>query len=160
MTSEPLENTIVNDDRSPRSERVRARKRLPRPSPSEPLSEAANEIETSKPKPAELERLSAEHRQEEAKPMSEATDTTVTNAVKLASEGLIAPGTSLLMDGDIKAGGAHLVVGLVAKSLLGPVGWLLVAASSFSKSATGKNLTEHFTTKKEPKETTTETVTT
>jgi hypothetical protein len=71
-------------------------------------------------------------------------DATVTNAVKLAGEGLIAPGTSLLLDGDIKAGGAHVVAGLAAKALLGPVGWLLVAANSFSKSATGKSLYEQF----------------
>lgn len=71
-------------------------------------------------------------------------DTTVTNAIKLASEGLITPGSSLLLDGNLKLGGAHLVAGLAAKALLGPVGWLLVAASSFSKSVTGKNLQEHF----------------
>ena len=73
----------------------------------------------------------------------------VTNAVRIAGEGLIAPGTSLLLDGDIKGGGLHVVVGLAARALIGPVGWLLVAADSFSKSSTGKNLHEHFLTKKD-----------
>jgi hypothetical protein len=71
-------------------------------------------------------------------------DATVENAVKLASEGLIAPGTSLLLDGDFRGGGAHVVAGLVAKALLGPIGWVLVAADSFSKSTTGKNVYQHF----------------
>jgi uncharacterized protein DUF6072 len=71
-------------------------------------------------------------------------DTTATNAIKLVSEGLITPGSSLLLDGDLKMGGAHVIAGLAAKTLLGPIGWLLVAASSFSRSATGKNLHEHF----------------
>ncbi len=72
-------------------------------------------------------------------------DTTATNAIKLVGEGLIAPGTSLLLDGDIKGGGAHIVVGLAAKALLGPIGWFLVAADSFSRSTTGKSLTEQLT---------------
>lgn len=72
-------------------------------------------------------------------------EATINNAVKLASEGLVAPGASLLLDGDFKGGGAHLIVGLVAKALLGPIGWLLVAADSFSKSTTGKNVYAHFT---------------
>jgi len=129
-TSELLEETIVNEDRSARSQRVRARKRSPLPSPSE----------TAAPKPAELER-STEH-SKEAKSMNDAT---VSNAVKLAGEGLIAPGTSLLLDGDFKAGGAHVIAGLAAKALLGPICWLLVAASSYSRSTTGKKLHEHFT---------------
>jgi hypothetical protein len=72
------------------------------------------------------------------------SDATVANAVKLAGEGLIAPGTSLLLDGDFKMGGVHVVAGLAAKALLGPIGWLLVAANSFSSSTTGKNLFEQF----------------
>lgn len=71
-------------------------------------------------------------------------NTTANNAIKLAGEGLIAPGASLLLDGDIKGGGAHLVVGLAAKALLGPIGWFLVAADSFSRSTSGKSLTEQF----------------
>jgi hypothetical protein len=125
----------VNDDRSARSERIRAKKRLPSASPSE----------TAATKPAELEPLSAEP-SKETKSMSDAkaTDTTVANAVKIAGEGLVFPGASLLIDGDLKGGGAHLVIGLAAKALIGPIGWFLVAADSFSRSSTGKNLYEHF----------------
>jgi hypothetical protein len=100
---------------------------------------------TAAPKPAELERVSAKQLKE-TKPMN---DTIVNNAVKLAGEGLIAPGTSLLLDGDIKAGAGHVVAGLAAKALLGPVGWLLVAASSFAKSTTGKSLYENLAPKKD-----------
>jgi len=71
-------------------------------------------------------------------------DATVNNAVKLASEGLIAPGASLLLDGDFRGGGVHVVAGLVAKALLGPIGWVLVAADSFSRSTTSKTLFAHF----------------
>jgi hypothetical protein len=120
----------VADNRSAKSERGIARKRLPPAAPSE----------TVQPKSAKLESFSAEQNKE----MKFMNDTTVTNAIKLASEGLITPGSSLLLDGNLKLGGAHLVAGLAAKALLGPVGWLLVAASSFSKSVSGKNLQEHF----------------
>jgi hypothetical protein len=72
------------------------------------------------------------------------SDTTLDNAVKLAGEGFIAPGASLLLDGNFKAGSLHVVAGFAARALLGPVGWFLVAASSFAKSTTGKNLVEQF----------------
>ena len=71
------------------------------------------------------------------------SDKTVTNAVKLASE-IITPGGSLLLDGDIRRGGAHVLLGLAARALLGPVGWVLVAANSFSQSTTGKSLPEQL----------------
>jgi hypothetical protein len=72
------------------------------------------------------------------------SNSTASNAIKLASEGLLTPGASLLLDGDIRRGGAHVLVGLAARALLGPVGWLLVAANSFSRSTTGLGLTEQF----------------
>lgn len=76
-------------------------------------------------------------------------NTTASNAIKLASEGLITPGASLLLDGDIRGGGAHVLVGLAAKALLGPVGLLLVAADSFSRSTTGRSLSEQFAPRRE-----------
>ena len=72
------------------------------------------------------------------------SNSTATNAIKLVSEGLITPGASLLLDGDIRGGGAHVLLGLAARALLGPVGFLLVAANSFSRSTTGKGLSEQF----------------
>ena len=61
------------------------------------------------------------------------------NAIKLAGESFV-PGASLLMDGQIARGGAHVLVGAVAKLLLGPLGIALVMANSYSSSTTGKSL--------------------
>lgn len=65
------------------------------------------------------------------------------NAVKLLSEAFV-PGASLLMDGKILAGGAHLLVGTWARVALGPVGLALVVANSYATSATGKSLLKQF----------------
>ncbi len=69
--------------------------------------------------------------------------TTTTNAVKLLGEAFL-PGASLLMEGRVAQGGAHVVAGLLAKALLGPVGLVLVIANSYSHSTTGKNLLKQF----------------
>lgn len=65
------------------------------------------------------------------------------NAVKLVGEAVL-PGASLLMEGKILSGGAHAIVGTVARMALGPIGLVLVAANSFSNSSTGKGLLKHF----------------
>ena len=75
----------------------------------------------------------------ETKPQS----TPVTNGFKGVAEVLL-PGSSLLMDGDIKKGAMHTVGGLAGRVVLGPVGWFAAAANSYSNSVTGKNLHEHF----------------
>jgi hypothetical protein len=62
------------------------------------------------------------------------------NGVKLASEALVAPGTSLALNGHVAAGLGHLGGAHVAKALLGPVGWLLVAANSYSLATNGNCL--------------------
>lgn len=72
----------------------------------------------------------------------QSSESAVNRGVKLAGEALVAPGTSLLLDGQVVAGGAHLVGGLVARALLGPLGWFLVAANSYTRSVTGSNLTQ------------------
>jgi Family of unknown function (DUF6072) len=64
-------------------------------------------------------------------------------SIKILGE-TMAPGVSLVLDGEILPGAAHLVGGLVARWALGPVGWFLVAANSYSKSVTGRSLTEHL----------------
>jgi hypothetical protein len=71
-------------------------------------------------------------------------ENTVHNAVKLVGEGFVLPGTSLLLDGDIKAGAGHAIVGVLARSLFGPIGWFAAAANSFSESTSGKSLVEHL----------------
>jgi hypothetical protein len=73
----------------------------------------------------------------------------LSRSLKIAGETWVAPGSSLILDGDIVRGGAHLLGGLVAKWAFGPVGWLLVAANSYSSSVTGENLVDHLTKKKE-----------
>jgi hypothetical protein len=62
------------------------------------------------------------------------------NGIKLTAEMLLSPGSSLLIDGKIKSGLLHVGVGIAAKMALGVPGCLFVAANSFSKSLTGKNL--------------------
>jgi hypothetical protein len=66
-----------------------------------------------------------------------------TNAVKLAGEAFL-PGASLLMEGKVAQGGAHLLVGVLAKALLGPAGLVLVIANSYANSTTGKGLLKHI----------------
>ena len=65
------------------------------------------------------------------------------NAVKLAGEAIL-PGASLLMQGKVAHGGAHVLAGFLAKALLGPIGVVLVIANSYSHSTTGKNLLKQF----------------
>lgn len=64
---------------------------------------------------------------------------TLTNGFKLVGEAIL-PGTSLLMDGKLGEGAAHAVAGIGARLVLGPIGALVVAADSFSKSVANKNL--------------------
>ncbi len=68
----------------------------------------------------------------------------LTRGAKIAGEALVIPGTSLILDGKIVAGGAHIVAGVLAKMALGPLGCLLVAANSYTKSVSGQHLHEHF----------------
>ena len=82
--------------------------------------------------------------------MAEATDSTTTpdrpqktvlaNGLKLAGEALVAPGTSLALNGQVAAGVGHLAGAKLAKAVLGPWGWVLTAANSYSLSTNGKSL--------------------
>lgn len=74
---------------------------------------------------------------------SKATD----NAIKLVGE-FLAPGASLLIDGKILPGTAHLVTGLLLRTAIGPIGYGLVMANSYASSVTGKNLLRQFSKKK------------
>lgn len=68
---------------------------------------------------------------------------TIDNAIRLLGEAFV-PGASLLMDGKIVPGCAHLIVGTWAKVAIGPVGAALVIANSYAESATGKSLLKHL----------------
>lgn len=74
---------------------------------------------------------------------SKPNDQTNKNAVKLVGEAIL-PGASLLMDGQILHGGAHLVAGIAARALIGPIGWVLVIANSYANSTTGTGLLGQF----------------
>jgi hypothetical protein len=77
---------------------------------------------------------------------------TTENALKLLGE-YFAPGASLLMDGKILPGTAHLIAGLLLRSAIGPIGYGLVIANSYSSSTTSKSLLRHFIKEKaEPAE--------
>lgn len=75
---------------------------------------------------------------------TESSNEPIKNAVQLASE-FVVPGGSNLIKGDIKTGGLHLLLGLAAGALLGPIGVLAVGANSYSRATTGLNVYEHFT---------------
>ena len=67
----------------------------------------------------------------------------VGNVMKLAGEYLL-PGASGLVDGNIKAGAGHTLLGLAGNALLGPAGLLLVKANSYSYSVSEKHLHQHI----------------
>src|SRR5438105_15280127 len=77
--------------------------------------------------------------------MSNGTDSNegVRRGVDFASE-LIVPGGSNLVEGNIKQGAIHAVLGLVASSVFGLPGLLAVSANSFTKATTGRHLYEHL----------------
>lgn len=72
-----------------------------------------------------------------------ASEVVIGRGLKILGETLV-PGASLALDGKILPGAVHLAGALVARWALGPVGWFLVAANSYSKSVTGRNLPEHL----------------
>lgn len=67
-------------------------------------------------------------------------DEVVGRAVKIAGEALVAPGASLILDGKLGSGAMHVVGGMLARWAFGPVGWLLVAADSYTRSVHGKGI--------------------
>lgn len=68
----------------------------------------------------------------------------VVNGAKLVSDFTILPGSSLLVEGKILEGTAHSLLGHVAVRAIGPLGWFLVAANSYSKASSGAGLFEHL----------------
>jgi hypothetical protein len=75
-------------------------------------------------------------------PSSETTGgVLLARGLKIAGES-VAPGASLLLDGKVVSGVVHFFAGMLARAAFGPVGMLLVAADSYSKSVSGKGLLE------------------
>lgn len=71
--------------------------------------------------------------------MEESKSNASKNGIKLLGESFL-PGASLMMEGNIVAGGAHTIASTLARLVLGPFGVALVAANSFANSVTGKGL--------------------
>lgn len=67
---------------------------------------------------------------------------TVGNVVKLVGEIMI-PGASGLLDGNIKGGFGHTLLGVAGGALLGAGGLALVKANSYSYSVSEKHLHQH-----------------
>jgi hypothetical protein len=63
----------------------------------------------------------------------------ITNGLKVIGETIL-PGTSQLMEGNVASGAGHAITGIAARILIGPIGWGIVAANSFSKSVSGNSL--------------------
>ena len=66
----------------------------------------------------------------------------VGNTIKLVGE-LLLPGASGLIDGNIKAGLGHTLLGVAGFALVGPVGLVLVKANSYAYSVSEKHLHQH-----------------
>ncbi|MGA9996427.1 MAG: DUF6072 family protein [Pyrinomonadaceae bacterium] len=75
--------------------------------------------------------------------MASATENvqTVKTGLQFVSEAVI-PGGSNLINGDLKQAAIHAVLGIIAGSVFGIPGALLVAANSFTKATTGHHLHE------------------
>jgi hypothetical protein len=76
--------------------------------------------------------------------MVQTAGTPVLNGAKAAGEAFLMPGSSLVLDGDIKGAAIHIAGAYVARAILGPIGWAYFAADSFSKSVGGKSLHQYF----------------
>jgi hypothetical protein len=63
--------------------------------------------------------------------------------VDLAGEFLV-PGGSNLIEGNYLQGAIHAVLGLLAKSVFGLPGLILVSANSFTKASTGRHIHQHL----------------
>lgn len=65
------------------------------------------------------------------------------SALAFVGETMI-PGGSNLLKGDVRQAVIHAAGGLMARSLFGLPGMLVVASNSFVKATTGKHLHEHL----------------
>lgn len=72
----------------------------------------------------------------------------LSNGVKLVSEVVVSPGTSLVLDGRIAEGVSHMAGGLLSRALLGsvlgPIGLVGLALNSYAKSTTGVGILGQF----------------
>jgi len=69
----------------------------------------------------------------------------IANGIRLASDTLIAPGSSQILDGKVGSGLGRFAIGAAARAVLGPIGWLVVGLDSYAKTTTGRGLLERLT---------------
>jgi hypothetical protein len=73
------------------------------------------------------------------------TDDPLRAGIEVASEFVLPlPGGSNLVKGDFRQALIHAGLGIVARSLFGPIGVLLVSANSLSVALTNRNLTDNL----------------
>jgi hypothetical protein len=65
---------------------------------------------------------------------------TLDHGIKLITDFGVLPGSSQILNGNYSSGLSHAAVGIAGRIALGPVGWVLTAANSFSKSTTDKHI--------------------
>jgi hypothetical protein len=68
----------------------------------------------------------------------------VGNTIKALGEAFVLPGSSQFLDGNVASGVLHALGGVVARSLLGPIGWVAVGLNSYASSVTGQPLHRHL----------------
>ena len=74
-----------------------------------------------------------------------ADDQVVSNGIKLLGEAFVIPGSSLILEGRVGAGLLHGALGIAATALLGPlapIGRVLIAANSYTRSLNDRNIWE------------------
>ena len=73
----------------------------------------------------------------------------INNGVKLASEVLVSPGTSQLLEGNVGSGVIHMAGGILSRialgATLGPIAVAGLILNSYSKSTTGVGILDQFT---------------
>jgi hypothetical protein len=79
--------------------------------------------------------------------MASATENiqTVKTGLQFASE-VVIPGSSHLLNGDLKQAGIHAGLGILAGAIFGLPGLIIVAANSFTRANTGHHLYESLNT--------------
>lgn len=66
-------------------------------------------------------------------------------SLKFLGDFAVLPGASQFMNGKMGSGVGHVAAGVAGGVLLGPVGWLAVAANSFTKSLTNESVWDQVT---------------
>ena len=72
----------------------------------------------------------------------------ISNGIRLFSDTVIAPGSSQLLEGKVGSGVARFAVGLAARAVFGPLGWVAVGLDSYSKTTSGHGLFDRISSRR------------